>query len=109
MYVKFWNLLLVLLSHELIITASWKQWDYTTYWAADSTTTPQDEENAWSNVWKNASNPPRPRKGASLVIMEIAGSSYLVLFGGRDNDRSVKHIPKTFNVEKVYFLIKSIE
>jgi hypothetical protein len=33
------------------------------------------------------------------------GISYLVLFGGRDNDRTVSQIPRTFSTENVSFKI----
>lgn len=57
---------------------------------------------------------PRPRRGHSIVKMEMKASDcvagvgagtcdpgvYIVLFGGRDNDGTKEHIPKTYNVNK---------
>ena len=104
MKLKFWNLCLILLFDCFLSTLSWVEWDYSTYWSdATSPVNNVTEESAWESIWHDKNNAPRPRKGHSLVIVELMNSSYLVLFGGRDNDRSVEHIPRTFNVKKVWF------
>ena len=55
----------------------------------------------------NHNRAPRPRRGHSLVAFKapqnslFLGKSLVVMFGGRDNDALVEHIPKTYNVTKV--------
>lgn len=92
---------------------AWNEWKYSVTW---STAGPDDvllKTNVWNSTWfnkyyKGDASPPRPRKGHSLHIIktdarfdEYAGRTYLVLFGGRDNDQIAEHIPKTYNVENV--------
>jgi hypothetical protein len=90
---------------------AWNIWDYNTTWAPD----PKDAVNRklqWETVWsqinfRGESKPPRPRRGHSLHLIktdprsDYHGHTYIVLFGGRDNDQSTTHIPKTYNVKSV--------
>jgi hypothetical protein len=92
----------------------WQEWDYETQWAADSAKV-DDAKDAWYNVWgkyapdgyKNSLQAPRPRRGHSLVHIVTPedsmykGDTYLVMFGGRDNNAQTIHIPKTYGVETV--------
>ena len=54
----------------------------------------------------NHNRAPRPRRGHSLVAFKapqnslFLGKSLVVMFGGRDNDALVEHIPKTYNVTR---------
>lgn len=94
------NLKVILLLCSVLVSFSWYEWQYETYWTDFTANSPYTEE-AWRNIWNNSTNAPRPRQGHSLVIMQWEGFSYLVLFGGRDNDRSVQHIPRSYNVAVV--------
>ena len=60
-------------------------------------------------------NAPRPRRGHTMVLARkqvlIPGKdrkyyteTYVVMFGGRDNDGTFEHIPRTYNVKKVWIL-----
>lgn len=66
----------------------------------------------WENIWDSAlyvgpKVPPRNRRGHSMNVIKSqfdtdktkAGSTYLVIFGGRDNPQKAKHIPTTYHVE----------
>lgn len=100
----------------LALCYSWKEWNYTVKWShAGSANTAENNKIAWEAVWNiNGSfsdvqaPPPRPRRGHSLHIIktnplstEYNGHTYLVMFGGRDNDQETKHIPKTYEVKNV--------
>lgn len=37
------------------------------------------------------------------INSEYKGDTYLVLFGGRDNDQKTQHIPKTYDVKEVKY------
>jgi hypothetical protein len=81
------------------------------------------KRNSWEETWQAeqaGSYPgpyPRPRRGHSLLKMTMREEdcvtngiplaksacdpgTYIVLFGGRDNDGNLTHIPKTYNVDK---------
>ena len=107
-------------------TLGWNVWNYSVQWNED----PLRIENTripWESLWSNyLSNnqpnqpaiftpnyigdpkPPRPRRGHSLHIIktdsrsdEYKGHTYIIMFGGRDNDQNALHIPKTYNVQTV--------
>lgn len=48
---------------------------------------------------------PRPRRGHSLVLAELnwgnLHGTYVIMFGGRDNDNSTVHVPTTYAVTEV--------
>lgn len=112
------SLLLVVRSLLLFIGLSnwnvnaWNEWQYSVTWDDSGDIDIINSKIAswefiWGNLSKSALNEfPRPRRGHSLVIVEtqldaaedFQGETYLVMFGGRDNDGKVSHIPKTFNV-----------
>lgn len=102
------TLKLLLFLCTLLVSHSWYEWQYETYWT-DSKSSPYTEA-TWRDIWHDSTKAPRPRQGHSLVIMQWEGFSYLVLFGGRDNDRSVQHVPRTYNVDvvRIFILIHSI-
>jgi hypothetical protein len=88
----------------------WNQWDYKVTYSPDniqaSNLKAQWELNwARSHYYGNGSAPPRPRRGHSLHLIKTDprsvydGATYVVMFGGRDNDQVTKHIPKTYNVD----------
>lgn len=106
----------------------WQQWNYeTTFLDSDGNTRitelselQSQKKLQWEAVLNklqggNAPPPgylneilaPRPRRGHSLVLATtstvegVPPETYLVLFGGRDNDGKFTHIPKTYNVEKI--------
>lgn len=115
--------LLVLLHLRPLL--SWNIWDYSVQWnenplKVDNTRIPW--ESLWSNYLSNTQpnqpaiftpdyigdpRPPRPRRGHSFHIMktevnsEYNGHTYIIMFGGRDNDQNAFHVPKTYNVQTV--------
>ncbi len=89
----------------------WNEWMYQTTWATTEATA-ESKLLQWYNVWgtsryKGSYPPPRPRRGHSLHIIktdpqsDYKGATYIVMFGGRDNDQKTTHIPKTYEVESV--------
>lgn len=89
----------------------WNEWLYQTTWATTEVTA-ESKLLQWYNVWgtsryKGSYGPPRPRRGHSLHIIktdkqsDYKGATYVVMFGGRDNDQKTTHIPKTYEVESV--------
>jgi hypothetical protein len=66
---------------------AWKQWD-------NHGTTPQ----AWRDMWKLDTGP-GGRSGHSLVLFDAGGT--VIMFGGRDNDRRRRHVPRTYEVTRV--------
>ena len=100
----------------LALCFSWREWDYKVTWShPGSANTAANNKIAWEDVWNingsfsAAQAPaPRPRRGHSLHIIKTSplstehnGFTYLVMFGGRDNDQETKHIPKTYEVKNV--------
>ena len=98
------------------ILYGWNEWMYKTTWSHD----PLDaisKELQWRTVWGSFKNykgtygPPRPRRGHSLHIIktdsrsDYDGETYLVLFGGRDNDQKDEHIPRTYDVQSVSYIL----
>ncbi len=99
---------------------AWNEWDYKTTWSPTASEV-EGKKLSWQAVWdaegtlyNGNGDPPRPRRGHSLHIIqtdersEYNGATYLVLFGGRDNDQRAVHIPKTYNVESVQHTNSSI-
>lgn len=104
-------LLLVFLLFILSVQA-WNEWDYFTSWSHTSATDAANKQTQWEAIWVLSNyvgdaTPPRPRRGHSLHIIktdsrsDYNGDTYIVMFGGRDNDQKKTHIPKTYNVESV--------
>jgi len=97
---------------------SWNIWDYSVEWNEDRAKV-ANTRIPWESLWSNSLNniftpdyigdprPPRPRRGHSFHIMktendtEYNGHTYIIMFGGRDNDQNAFHVPKTYNVETV--------
>ena len=103
--------ILVIFFFFAYFVAGWNQWDYKTTWSQDSEKS-KNLETQWNNIWSSKKfrgnpAPPRPRRGHSLHIIRTDsrsaynGDTYIVMFGGRDNDQTAKHIPITYNVESV--------
>ena len=114
--------------HGLRVRA-WNQWNYETQWTPIDPVYTVEGENTmsaeyWYKIWGNAppqgidpTNPipgssnkqmaPRPRRGHSLLHVKTRpdsiykGYTYLIMFGGRDNEDSKPHIPKTYAVQKI--------
>lgn len=95
----------------LVPTYAWNQWDYKVTWSEDPDKIGSLSAQ-WHAVWPDSnytgdSSPPRPRRGHSLHVIktdprsDYGGDTYVVLFGGRDNDQRTVHIPKTYDVETV--------
>lgn len=89
----------------------WNEWDYDVTWATTEVTA-ASKKLQWETVWeaspyKGRYGKPRPRRGHSLHIIktdklsDYKGATYIVMFGGRDNDQKTTHIPKTYEVESV--------
>lgn len=61
--------------------------------------------------YKGNANPPRPRRGHSLHLIktevdsDLHGHTYLIMFGGRDNDQLAEHKPITYNVKTVSIIL----
>ena len=98
------------------ILYGWNEWMYKTTWSDD----PLDaisKELQWRSVWgaftnyKGSYGPPRPRRGHSFHIIktdprsDYKGETYMVMFGGRDNDQKDIHIPRTYDVQSVSHLL----
>lgn len=90
---------------------SWNEWKYKTTWSTNAENA-EIQARVWNSTWFNKlyngdDSPPRPRKGHSLHIIktdsrsDYKGETYIVMFGGRDNDQLSTHIPKTYNVKLV--------
>ena len=113
-------------SFYVICAYSWVEWNYTVQWwvkGGDALATADEVANkqqTWYAVWSNETlygatkNAPRPRRGHSMVITRTPniapfnGHTYILLFGGRDNDNTTSHIPRTYNIQKVNILYKDI-
>lgn len=105
-------LVLVIIASFLIAVSGWNEWDYNVQWAEDENKITA-LQNEWHSYWdlsqfKGNTNPPRARRGHSLHLIktderftEYGGHTYIVLFGGRDNDQKATHIPKTYDVDSV--------
>lgn len=101
----------------IISCRAWFQWNYSTEWATTEAET-ISKKIQWYAVWgQNATTgavnknfAPRPRRGHSMVVANTQvdstykGETYILMFGGRDNDGKFLHIPKTYNVEMVLFV-----
>lgn len=105
------HLLLGILLSFCIVASGWNQWDYTVQWSEDPTKV-LTAQLQWHSIWdlpkyRGDANPPRPRRGHSLHLIktdersEYGGHTYVVMFGGRDNDQKAIHIPRTYDVESV--------
>jgi hypothetical protein len=89
----------------------WNEWDYKVTWSEDPTKV-ESNQIQWHAIWdlskyRGDASPPRPRRGHSLHLVKTdersdeAGQTYIVLFGGRDNDQKAIHIPRTYDVQTV--------
>lgn len=89
----------------------WNNWDYALDWSETESDLNAKIE-TWNSIWGLDSylgnaDPPRPRRGHSLHLVktdersDFGGETYIVMFGGRDNDQLAEHIPRTYNVESV--------
>ena len=122
-------LIFVLYCDFLCPIFSWSQWKYETEWVPINPIFTVNGENTmnytyWESIWgtdppqgidpKNPIAPsvndqkaPRPRRGHSLLHVKTRkdsiykGYTYLIMFGGRDNEDRRKHIPRTYAVDKV--------
>jgi hypothetical protein len=102
----------------LSVAMAWNEWMYKTTWATDPNTA-ASKQVAWDLIWGSGydgiSVPPRPRRGHSLHLIttdersDFKGATYLVLFGGRDNDQQTTHIPKTYDVISVSCLFSFLQ
>lgn len=113
------TLLLLLCLSELYVLYCWKQWDYGVQWWVKGGT--QEETAAevankkivYYGVWSNETlegatkEAPRSRRGHSMVIARTPdispffGHTYILMFGGRDNENITQHVPKTYNIVKI--------
>jgi hypothetical protein len=106
--------LLLCINNCFLHVHGWRQWNYETYWAYDDGVAGYPASSdiaAWTDIWGTSPPPgainganysaPRPRTGHSMVIAKWNGASYILMFGGRDNNRNVSHIPRTYNVKRV--------
>ena len=59
----------------------WQQWNYSAYTTDD-----------WRDIW-GFPNGPRSRRGHTMVLYN---STQIILFGGRDNEVHLPHVPKTY-------------
>ena len=118
--------LLIFLIFLMNYVYSWNNWDYKTQWWVNGGSAERIEEEValrrtlFYSVWSNQTLPgathdvPRPRRGHTMVISgtpDIApfyGHSYIIMFGGRDNENVTDHIPKTYNIQKVCLLYINI-
>jgi hypothetical protein len=93
------------------VSNGWNEWDYKVTWSTNHNDAKSLKEQ-WEGIWakgayRGIGQPPRPRRGHSLHIIKTDprssynGDTYLVMFGGRDNDQRTQHIPITYNVESV--------
>ena len=108
---------------------SWSEWKYETQWVPINPIFTVNGENTmnytyWESIWGttppqgiDSTNPiappvndqkaPRPRRGHSLLHVKTRkdsiykGYTYLIMFGGRDNEDRRTHIPRTYAVDKV--------
>jgi hypothetical protein len=94
-----------------VLVNGWNDWNYTVQWSEDETKV-EDNKLQWHGIWdlpnyRGNSAPPRPRRGHSLHLVktdpnsDFKGATYVVLFGGRDNDQKAVHVPRTYNVKSV--------
>jgi len=84
---------------------AWNEWNYKVTWNEDEEQVASSQI-VWEAIW-NKENPPGSRRGHSLHLMTTdtrsvyGGNTYVVLFGGRDNDQKAEHIPRTYDVQEV--------
>jgi hypothetical protein len=93
----------------LHLTVAWQRWDYSTQWSDLSAEEALQKQQEWIKIWGGTSEGnipgPRPRRGHSLVLFHSPntypyyGDSYIIMFGGRDNDANTTHIPMTYDLE----------
>ncbi len=106
----------------LQLVQGWNEWDYTLSWHQNGIDSPEAKSlmSQWALVWNatgslyfGESSPPRPRRGHSLHLVktdprsDYGANTYIVLFGGRDNNQVKTHIPKTYQVVSVRSTITS--
>lgn len=82
------HLPLLLLLVALPAAHCWQEWNYSTV--------QDDNLLQWQQTWGFQSGP-RGRYGHSMS----AWGDKVVLFGGRDNDMSVEHTPRTYQVDRI--------
>ena len=81
---------LLFLLHVLPPSAyAWQNWDYT-----GRTPSRPAELAKWRDIWGYPSGP-RGRRGHTMVLYD---DTKLLLFGGRDNEHKVQHVPKTYEI-----------
>lgn len=89
--------------------AGWHRWEYSAQWSDQSPEEALRAQEEWTKEWggSSSSSGPRPRRGHSLVLFHsnnsypYYGDSYIIMFGGRDNDDRATHEPKTYDLKKV--------
>ena len=102
----------LLLLWLLVPSLGWNRWDYSTEWSDVSPEEALAIQREWLSIWGVSpsgvdSSGPRPRRGHSLVLYQSPnafpyfGDTYIVMFGGRDNDENTTHVPKTYDLESV--------
>eukprot|EP01038_Epipyxis_sp_PR26KG_P011787 gene11787-15773_t len=108
-------LYIIIIFANLFFSNAWNLWDYKVTYASSSGTAAELIKESWESVWSKYfyynetgfSDAPRPRRGHSLHLIQTdsrsdyGGATYIVLFGGRDNNQKISHIPKTYNVKTI--------
>ena len=114
----------------LIKCTAFNKWNYHVQWSQSNGDDANVKLNTWKGVWGSQGpkggtvNPtntynwngqsipalmaPRPRSGHSLVRMKVPtdtpklkAGTYVILFGGRDNDNTFEHIPRRYQIIEV--------
>lgn len=104
--------MIILLLCSLVACYGWNEWQYSTQWSDLSVQDAILKQQQWLAIWgANSSNDfsegPRPRRGHSLVLFHSPnafpyfGETYIIMFGGRDNDKTSVHIPKTYDLQRI--------
>ena len=107
-------LILCFLTLSVNLVLSWNQWDYGVQWS-ETPAKISALSNQWHGYWdpnyRGNLDPPRPRRGHSLHLVKTdprsayGDNTYIVMFGGRDNDQKAQHIPKTYEVKSVCMIL----
>lgn len=104
--------------HLYVNVQAWREWNYSVTWADDPNPIEVSSKiSQWAPEWDQLltidsssvyiDGVPRPRRGHSLVLVKsqvnsaLKGHTYVVMFGGRDNDGKFRHTPKTYNVKTI--------
>jgi hypothetical protein len=85
----------------LLIVLLWGSSQAWQQWTSQGVTDPE-----WQALWGKAQGP-SGRMGHSLVLYD--NGTKVVMFGGRDNEVTRRHIPRTYNISRENGILQFVD